>query len=177
MIKNYKNRGFTLIELLVVIAIIALLSSVVLASLSQARAKGKDAAIKSDLRQMTILLQQEYNDRRSYQGLQGRWDDIWVPSSHACEDMFPPNDLNTNTSAYKGQMIAICNDILKNSPSGGGVYFGHAAPDYNSLTGRFQRYSIGALLNNGHWYCFGNSGANNESVNNGFTEAGCILNP
>jgi len=47
--KKKFNRGFTLIELLVVIAIIGILSSVVLASLNTARAKGANAAIKSNL--------------------------------------------------------------------------------------------------------------------------------
>lgn len=41
--------GFTLIELLVVIAIIGILSSVILASLNNARNRGSNAAVKSNL--------------------------------------------------------------------------------------------------------------------------------
>ena len=56
-----KNKGFTLIELLVVIAIIGILSSVVLASLNTARAKGADAAIKSNLANMRAQAELVYD--------------------------------------------------------------------------------------------------------------------
>ncbi len=58
--------GFTLIELLVVIAIIGLLSSVVLASLSTARAKGADAARISDIKSLETAIQAYYTDHGVY---------------------------------------------------------------------------------------------------------------
>jgi prepilin-type N-terminal cleavage/methylation domain-containing protein len=58
--------GFTLIELLVVIAIIGLLSSVVLASLSSARAKARDAKRTQDLVQIRTALALYYNDKGTY---------------------------------------------------------------------------------------------------------------
>src|SRR5258708_29673004 len=44
--------GFTLIELLVVIAIIGVLSTVILASLNNARKGGSDSSVKSNLANM-----------------------------------------------------------------------------------------------------------------------------
>ena len=63
----YKNKGFTLIELLVVIAIIGILSSVVLASLNTARAKGADAAVKSNLNNIRAQAELVYDGVSSYE--------------------------------------------------------------------------------------------------------------
>ena len=62
------KKGFTLIELLVVIAIIGILSSVVLASLNTARAKGADAAIKSNLANIRAQASLYYDDHGSTYG-------------------------------------------------------------------------------------------------------------
>ena len=50
------THGFTLIELLVVIAIIGMLSAVVIASVSGARAKGFDARRLTDIKQLQLAL-------------------------------------------------------------------------------------------------------------------------
>lgn len=52
----WRRRGFTLVEILIVISIIGLLSLVVLASLSEARAKSRDNARVSDLKQIELAL-------------------------------------------------------------------------------------------------------------------------
>ncbi len=57
-----KSKGFTLIELLVVVSIISLLSSIVLASLRDARAKARDARRVEDLRQISNALQLYLSD-------------------------------------------------------------------------------------------------------------------
>ena len=66
-------KGFTLIELLVVIAIIAILSSVVLASLNTARARARDAERISNLRAVERALALYYADNGSYPNTGGSW--------------------------------------------------------------------------------------------------------
>lgn len=60
------KKGFTLIELLVVIAIIGILSSIVLASLSSARAKGRDARRLSDIKQIQLALELYYDANSAF---------------------------------------------------------------------------------------------------------------
>ncbi|OHB18655.1 MAG: hypothetical protein A2749_01165 [Parcubacteria group bacterium RIFCSPHIGHO2_01_FULL_45_26] len=57
-----RNKGFTLIELLVVIAIIGILSSVVLASLNNAREKARDARRISDIKNVQLAMELNADD-------------------------------------------------------------------------------------------------------------------
>lgn len=58
--------GFTLIELLVVIAIMGILASIVMVSLSSARAKGRDAKRVSDIKNIELSLKLYYADNLRY---------------------------------------------------------------------------------------------------------------
>ena len=64
--KNSNNSGFTLIELLVVIAIIGLLSSIVLASLANARLKALAAADSETVYQFENAIEAYANANGSY---------------------------------------------------------------------------------------------------------------
>lgn len=61
-----QEKGFTLIELLVVIAIIGILSSIVIVSLSSARAKGRDAKRVADIKAIQLALALYYTDNGMY---------------------------------------------------------------------------------------------------------------
>lgn len=65
--KAIKNRfGFTLIELLVVVSIIGVLATLVVANMNTARGRARDAARKSDLKNLSTALRLYFNDKGIY---------------------------------------------------------------------------------------------------------------
>ena len=64
--RRFQTRGFTLIELLVVIAIIAILASIILASLNTARSKSRDARRIADMKQVQLAIELYNNDNSHY---------------------------------------------------------------------------------------------------------------
>lgn len=76
------KKGFTLLELLVVIAIIGILSSVVMVSLGNARAKSRDAKRLTDLKQIQSALTLYYNDNDLYPYTPNWWGNCSDWGSH-----------------------------------------------------------------------------------------------
>lgn len=62
---SFKNKAFTLIELLIVISIIGILSSIILVSTNDTRAKGRDTKRIADISQLRIALELYYSNNSS----------------------------------------------------------------------------------------------------------------
>lgn len=96
--KKRRSRGFTLIELLVVIAIIGLLAAMVGASVSSARAKGRDSRRMADIKSVQSALDMYYLKIASYpescNGLRVAGDANWGSSTlgytHSCPNSTEP---------------------------------------------------------------------------------------
>jgi len=104
------HRGFTLIELLVVIAIIGVLATVIMNSVNTVRAKGKDAAAKSDLNAVRPTASNYYDDNNSSYGTAGV--DCANPDS-----VFDPSvQSNVNTAIVAAQGAVNSTAVCANDP-------------------------------------------------------------
>ncbi len=133
MRKNLHPRGFTLIELLVVVAIISMLASIVLASLSSARAKARDAKRREDMRQLQTALELYYNDNGRYPP-SCRGDNATYAGVSSSFGSCTTNGANAYIVGLVPNYIA----TLPIDPSGAGAVYGYVYA--NEGTG--QSYSI-----------------------------------
>jgi prepilin-type N-terminal cleavage/methylation domain-containing protein len=143
---NFK-KGFTLIELLVVVAIIALLTAVVLASLSTARGKSGDAAVKTNLG--TIRSQAELffaNNSNSFLPSGG--------STHAISAC-PAYSASGTNMLSKDKNIADAITEAKNRGSG-------VSSCYNSSTA--WAVAVGLKTNSNNSWCIDSSGQSRQTT-------------
>lgn len=181
-------RGFTLLELLIVVAIIGILSTVVLASLKDARLKAADATVRQEAIQLRNLMEQERTDSGTYTALKNGGDGSgsggWIPAGGACDVSLP-----NFSGQFAGQAAAVCAKLVAATGSYCGsncVYFKDvniAAMPSNPT----DRYTIEAYLpytsqqaGEARWLCLGSSGGQSiadGALNGGWIEDGCLNNP
>lgn len=107
------RKGFTLIELLVVISIIGVLATLISANLNSARSRARDAARKSDLRNIATALRLYYNDTGSYpnsnsskqivgcSGSPCAWGSSWIVGPTTYITLLPKDPLPNQSYKYE----------------------------------------------------------------------------
>jgi prepilin-type N-terminal cleavage/methylation domain-containing protein len=150
--RHAKARGFTLIELLVVIAIIGILSSTVLASLSTARMKARDAQRILNVKQLQIALINYGADHGSYPncadpGYAGGCDYQNLAG-------IPGANLDSSQDISSGNFIAFLRPYMSSIPTdplnatvnGVPYYYGYASGYWPLGSPNYYYYFVGANL-------------------------------
>lgn len=124
-----EERGFTLIELLVVIAIISLLSSVVLASLSSARASARDARRVSDMQQIMTAIELYRNQHGYIPGHGGACD---LPEA---ADGSENTKLRDESHCIVQELEKVMTTVPTDPTAGNGFYYAYD-PTHNSSSNK-----------------------------------------
>lgn len=117
------KKGFTLIELLVVIAIIAMLSTLSVVALSNARAKSRDARRASDIKQIRTALEM-YQDKNN--------------------EMYPPTPSGTTTLGASETSCLNDSGFVSSSSCTGNVYMQKIPSDPQNTSGKAYVYTRGS---------------------------------
>ncbi len=134
---NFKNEeGFSLIELLFVIAIIGIMSTIVLNSLSESRAKAYDAKVQMQLRGFRVAAENYYTSQTTY-----------GEASNCESGMFIDTDPKNGSPAFYLESDAL--------PNGTQVFCGSE----KGINGVGSEYAvIASLSKSGQYWCVDNRG-------------------
>jgi prepilin-type N-terminal cleavage/methylation domain-containing protein len=140
-LKDMKNnkKGFTLVEMLIVIVVIAILAMTVIPRLMGATRKGKEAALRADLKQIRDSIEQ-------FEANTAAWPpavtDIMAASSAAISADSDGRGMSVDRMAYTGPYLITGNGQLPKDPLTGAADW-----NYNNTTGEVHSSSTLTAVN------------------------------
>jgi general secretion pathway protein G len=137
-----KSKGFTLIELLVVVAIIGVLATIVLSSLSEARARARDAKRLADIKTIQTALEVYNLDNGTYPTTSwaSSHNSSWARLEAQLGINLPTDPLNNAISASNS--AAASGDYTYG-------YFGHTSSTYCSGNAYMLVFNLEGRMGNG----------------------------
>jgi len=147
------EKGFTLIELLVVIAVIGILAAIILASLNNARSKGGDAAVKSNLANVRTQAQMYYD-------IYGKFRNPANNGAFAYTDCLTTTTVFGDTGGTSVEARAISQTIYS------AISAAHVAGGSGGMMCKQdatnQKYLIAVKMNSGNYWCIDADGASKD---------------
>ncbi len=160
------NKGFTLIELMVVISIIGLLSSIVLASLKDARDKANVTKFKAEIKQMINALELYRGDNGKYP-YEGESYSYAISNANSIEQLTYNDDLFSN---YLSKYMKTWPKVPANSYAQASVAWRYISNGTNSSVANLYRCKGDSALPKYMIWIY----ANNPLLFNAFPELNTI---